>query len=196
MSNIKKAVSCVVLCVLIVSLCACGEENKSDDYADIYGEIIGGLEDDELFAVIETNASSPVLLVTSQVYNDGMGNQAALDCDVYYLADKEVKNIGALESLGTAYPISYDKTGIYTASGHDMQRFTIEDSGVIKLAEGIYEQFDENGNATYIREKEDKTEEITEEEYYAIYEKYGNATVVSFSFGASAAASADTVSKQ
>lgn len=156
MSKIKKAVSCMVLCVLIVSLCACGKENKSDDYAAIYGETIGGLEDDELFAVIETNASLPVLLVTSQVYNDDMGNQAALYCDVYYLVDKEVQNIGTIESMGTAYPISYDETGIYTASGHDMQRFTIEKSGVIKLAEGIYEQFDENGNATYTIEKGDK----------------------------------------
>ena len=33
------------------------------------------------------------MLVTSQVYDDGTGKQAALLCDVYYPVGKEVKNI-------------------------------------------------------------------------------------------------------
>lgn len=147
MYKAKKFISYMALCVLIFSLCACGE--KGSENAAIYGETVGGLEDNELFAIIDTNASLPVLLVTSQVYNDGLGNQAALNCDVYYLIDKEVKNIGTIESMGTAYPIAYDETGIYAASGHDMQRFEIEKSGSLRLAEGIYEQFDESGNAAY-----------------------------------------------
>lgn len=87
--------------------------------------------------------------------------------------------------MGTAYPISYDKTGIYTASGHDMQRFEIEMSGEIKLAERIYEQIDESGHSTYTIKKADKTEEITKEKYYTTFEKYNNAAVVSFGYGAS-----------
>ena len=110
MYKAKKFISYMALCVLIFSLCACGE--KGSENAAIYGETVGGLEDNELFAIIDTNASLPVLLVTSQVYNDGLGNQAALNCDVYYLIDKEVKNIGTIESMGTAYPIAYDETGI------------------------------------------------------------------------------------
>lgn len=113
MYKAKKFISYMALCVLIFSLCACGE--KGSENAAIYGETVGGLEDNELFAIIDTNASLPVLLVTSQVYNDGLGNQAALNCDVYYLIDKEVKNIGTIESMGTAYPIAYDETGIYAA---------------------------------------------------------------------------------
>ena len=155
-------------------------EKKGSENATIYGETVGGLEDNELFAIIDTNASLPVLLVTSQVYNDGLGNQAALNCDVYYLIDKEVKNIGTIESMGTAYPIAYDETGIYAASGHDMQRFEIEKSGSLRLAEGIYEQFDESGNAAYTMKKGEETDVITEEEYYAAFEKYSNATIVNF----------------
>ena len=98
MYKAKKFISYMALCVLIFSLCACGE--KGSENAAIYGETVGGLEDNELFAIIDTNASLPVLLVTSQVYNDGLGNQAALNCDVYYLIDKEVKNIGTIESMG------------------------------------------------------------------------------------------------
>ena len=186
MYKVKKVVSCFVLCVLIFSLCACGKESK--DNADIYGVTIGGLEDNELFVTIDTNAPLPVLLVTSQVYDEGTGKQAALDCDVYYLVDKEVKNIGSIESMGTAYPISYDETGIYTASGHAMQRFEVEKSGTLKLAEVINEQFDENGNAAYTMTKENETKTISEEDYYAAFEKYSNATIVSFAYGASDAA--------
>lgn len=191
MGKIKKFVSFLIICASVFSLFACGAESESKDIAAIYGETVSELEDNELFAIIDTNAASPVLLVTSQVYNDGMGNQAALKCDVYYLVDKEVKKIGTIESMGTAYPISYDKTGIYSASGYDMHRFEIEKSGVMKLAEGVYEQFDENGNVTYTIKKGDKSEEITDEEYYTAFEKYSNAIVVSFAYGAS-----DTTSKE
>ena len=87
--------------------------------------------------------------------------------------------------MGTAYPISYDETGIYAGSGHAMQRFEIEESGALKLAESILEQSDESGNATYTMEKGDETKTITEEEYYTTFEKYSDATIVSFSYGAS-----------
>lgn len=186
MNKAKKVVSCFILCALIFSVCACGSEDQ--DTTAVYGKTIGGLEDNELFVTIDTNAPLPVLLVTSQVYDDDTGNQAALQCDVYYLVDKEVKKIGTLESLGTAYPISYDETGIYTASGHAMQRFEIDQSGTMKLAEVIQAQFDENGNAAYTMTKDDETKTISEEDFYSSFEKYSNATVVSFAYGASDAA--------
>ncbi len=107
----------MLVCALAVSLCSCGSKNKSEDYAAMYGETIAGLEDDELFAMIETDASSPVLLVTSQFYEDGSGNQASVWCDVYYPISGDVEKIGRIESLGTAYPVSYDKKGLYGASG-------------------------------------------------------------------------------
>lgn len=173
MYKTKSIISGIAICVLTVFLCSCGNKNKSDEYAEIYGATIGGLEDDELFAVIETSASSPVLLVTSQYYDDGAGNQASLWCDVYYAVDGEVKNTGTIESFGTAYPVSYDKTGIYTASGHAMQRFEIDEkTGEPVLTESIYEQFDENGNAAYTLEKDGTTE------------TYGEAAVVNFTYGA------------
>ena len=189
MYKVKKIVSCFILCALIFSLCACGKDRgiESTDN-DVYEETIGGLEDNELLAVIDTNAPLPILLVTSQVFDDGTGKQASIACDVYYPIDKEVKNIGTIESMGTAYPISYDETGIYAASSHGMQRFEVDKSGAIELADGIYEQFDENGNVSYTMEKENETKTISEEEYYDAFEKYINAVVVSFAYGASDAA--------
>ena len=186
MDKAKKVVSCFMLCAFLFSLCACGKESK--DPAAVYEKTIAGLKDDELFVMIDTNAPLPVLLVTSQAYDDGMGKQAAIACDVYYLADSEVKKIGTIESMGTAYPVSYDETGIYTASGHAMQRYEVEQSGTMKLAEVIQEQFDENGTAAYTMETGNETKTISEEEYYDAFEKYNNAAVVSFAYGVSDAA--------
>ena len=186
MYKIKTAASCIAVCVLTVFLCSCGNKNKSEEYSEIYGATIAGLQDDELFSIVETNAPSPVLLVTSQYYDDGAGNQASIYCDVYYVVDGEVKKTGAIESLGTAYPVAYDKAGIYAASGHGMQRFEVDGkTGEVVLAEGIYEQFDENGNASYTLEKGEERKALTEEEYYETYEKYSEATVVNFTYGAS-----------
>ena len=81
----------------------------------------------------------------------------------------------------------------YAYAGHDMQRLEIEKSGSLRLAEGIYEQFDESGNAAYTMKKGEETDVITEEEYYAAFEKYSNATIVNFSYGASDAGKAEVV---
>lgn len=124
----KRILIFLMLSALLLSLYACGKESN---YADIYGETVSKLADDELFAIIDTNAPLSVLLVTSHAYDDGRGNQAAIECDVYYLVGKAVKKIGTLESMGTAYPISYDEKGIYTASGHTMHRFEIDSSGTL-----------------------------------------------------------------
>ena len=73
--------------------------------------------------------------------------------------------------MGTAYPIAYDETGIYAASGHDMQRFEIEKSGSLRLAEGIYEQFDESGNAAYTMKKGEVTSKTGKEAFVSIIAK-------------------------
>jgi hypothetical protein len=140
MRKFEKVILSMILCVFVASLCACGKANKSDEYASLYGETIAGLQDDELFAVIETDASDPVLLVTSQYYDDGQGNQASIWCDVYYPVDGTVKNIGKLESMGTAYPISYDKNGIYITFGNTECYEIDEKEGTVTLVEGIDEQ--------------------------------------------------------
>lgn len=50
MYKTKKIILCFALCVLIFSLCACGD--KSSDNAAIYGETIAGLEDNELLRLL------------------------------------------------------------------------------------------------------------------------------------------------
>ncbi len=185
MPKTKNLVIFLALLAVLFSLYACGKESNN---ADIYGETVSKLADDERFAIIDTNAPLPVLLVTAHAYDDGNGNQVAIECDVYYLVGKEVKKIGTLESMGTAYPISYDEKGIYTASGHTMHRFAIDTSGTMIPAEGIYVQYDENGTPTYTMEKGNEITVITEEDFNTAFENYSNAAVVNFADGASNAA--------
>lgn len=179
----KRIILSILIGALTVLAAACGKTNKNE----VYGPTIADLEDEELFTIIETNAKSPILLVTDQVCDDGIGNNhAAIYCDIYYVTDGEVKNIGTVESFGTAYPISYDKSGIYVGSGHEARRFEINElEGSLKLTEGVYETFDANESAAYTRETGEHTETITAEEYLSVIETYGKATVVNFGYGAS-----------
>ena len=180
MRKMKKIICAAVAMAAALCLASCGKKTETN----VYGPTIGSLGDEELFAIVEIGADSPVLLVTDQYYDDKV-NQASIFCEVYYATDGEVLKLGTLESLGTAYPISYDDSGLYTGSGHGMQRFVIDDeTDMLVLAEGLEETFDSDGNATYVRISGGETETITEEEYLAGMEQYGNAVTVHFVYGA------------
>lgn len=155
----------------------------SSEQADIYGEVIANLKENELFAIIETNAPLPVLLVTSEdmTFDDISGERATLWCDVYYPVDGTIKQIGLVSSSGTAYPIAYDKTGIYEAGGHGMHRYEIDcKNSEMKIAEAVYVEYDEDANESYYMEENGDVREITEEEYLTAQEKYREVFVVSF----------------
>lgn len=180
--HIRKGLAAMLL--LTIFACTLSSCKKSDNNEEL-GKVIRDLGDDDLFAIIETKAKRSVLLVTDMFYDSGNGYQASLFCDVYYPIDGEGQKIGRLESMGTAYPIAYDKSGIYAAGGHEVRRYEIDKEGNLKLAEGVYEIFDEEGNVFYTREEDGETTEITEEEYLSMVEDYGKAWIVEFKYGAS-----------
>ena len=182
MAGIKKGITAVLTGILICMAFACGKKN---DDIEALGKAAAGLGDDDLFAIVEIGAKHSVLLTSDQTYDDKNGNQASIFCDVYYEGeDGEAKKIGTLESLGTAYPIAYDKSGLYTAGGHEVRRYEVDKAGFLVMAEGVYEIYDETGTAAYTRETADGTETITEKEYMAMVEAYGKAAVVNFRYGA------------
>lgn len=105
-------------------------------------------------AIIETNAKMPVLLVAEGTYED-RGKHVTFYCDVCYVVDNEVKKLGSIAGAGTAYPIAYDSTGIYAATGHSVYRYVIDDAtGQLVLAQEITEdnlmQIGNYGNATVV----------------------------------------------
>lgn len=131
-------------------------------------------------AVIKTNAENLVFLVAEGTYED-RGNQVAMGCDVYYVVGDKVKKLGSIFSAGTAYPIAYDDTGIYTASGHEVSRYEVDEiSGKLILAEHILESFDETGNVSYLKTIFGEEVESTEEEFVKLMEAYGKAVTANF----------------
>ncbi len=178
----KKFLPYLVLMWGVCLLWGCAKQ----DNGDIYGDTIAGLGDEELFALVETEAKQSVLLVTDSYYEDGNGNQAAIWCEVYYEIGGEVKKVGALSSSGTAYPIAYDKMGLYAGGNHGLGRYVIdEEKGELVLEDHILVSYTENGDASFTRENEGEVQEITEEEYNLLWEAYGKAAVVDFHYGAS-----------
>lgn len=182
MKNIKRNLVVMALFgVLVLTLSSCGKKEQNEEIR----KVIAALDDDALFAIIETKAKRPVLLVTDTFYDSGNGYQASISCDVYYPIDGEAQKIGSLQSMGTAYPIAFDKTGMYAGDGHTVLRYEIDKEGNLILAEGIYETFDEEGNASYTKEKDGEATESTEEEYLSMVDAYGKAEIVNFKYGAS-----------
>ena len=161
----KKVWISMTAAFMVCVLTGCGKKSNSE----IYGATIAALGDEELFEIIEMDTKYPVLLVTDGYYEDGNGNRASIWCEVYYLVGDEVKNLGSVSSSGTAYPISYDTSGIYVGGNHNLGKYRIDEKmGALILSENILESFDENGNGVYSHETEEGTEIITEEEYYAM----------------------------
>ncbi|MDE6608226.1 MAG: hypothetical protein K2K54_10805 [Lachnospiraceae bacterium] len=182
MDALGKIKTILMTAIIVFLLPACGNavrENRSD-VSGVYGDTVAGLEGQKYYAVVETNAKNPVLLVTDSCYEDEKGTQVSIDAEVYYETGGGVKNIGRVSSLGTAYPIAYDKTGIYAGGGHGMQRYEIDEAGELTLAEGAYVTYDESGNAFFAIEEAGNIESASEEEYQKIWDKYESAEVVNF----------------
>ena len=132
-------------------------------------------------ALVDANTTEQVLLVTDTTYDDGTGRQASCVCEVYYTVNNKVKALGVIMSAGTAYPIATDRTGIYTASGHSVERYVVNEKlGELELAEAVYEIYDENGNVKYEKEVNGERSVSNENEFMDIINDYGRATTVGF----------------
>lgn len=162
---------------------------------DLYGAIIAGLGDDEQFALLDFDEGQQVLLTTDFTYDDGNGNSVAINCNVCIRIDgKAYYALGSIESMGTAYPVSYDKGRLYTASGHDVTVYTFDMVNRQWVTTQYEEVFDENGTASYYRITTGTAsnqnigmrakEAVSEEDFLAVMEEYGEAEVVSFGYGA------------
>ena len=160
---------------------------KSAENASLYGNTIAGLDDQTQFALVDIGLEHPVLFTTEQSYTYDMGVQAALDCHVYYVIDGSVKDLGSVESEGTAYPVSYGQRCIYTAGNHSVSKYVIDETTYQLICEQKDEvSYDADGNASYIRSYPgmDKEKSSTEKAYNKAIEAYHESAPISFSYGA------------
>lgn len=160
---------------------------KSAENASLYGNTIAGLDDQTQFALVDIGLEHDVLFVTEQSYTYDTGVQVTLDCHVYYVIDGSVKDLGSVESEGTAYPVSYGQGCIYTAGNHSVSKYVIDEMTYQLICEQKDEvSYDADGNVSYIRSYPgmDKEKSSTEKAYNEAMEAYSQAAPVSFSYGA------------
>ena len=181
----KKNSILLIMAMLILTLTGCAQ-HKSEKNEDYYGEIIAGLGDEEQFALEDIGEKNDVLFTTDATYDDGFAHDAALYCNIYYAMDGKTYHLGRIESMGTAYPISYGKKCIYTASQHSWEIYVIDTSDHKLVLKEQYETvYGEDDEVSYLRLKDGTEEAVSEEDYLKIYEEYQQSYVISFGYGAS-----------
>ena len=158
--------------------------NKEDN-TNLYGYIIAGLGDDEQFSLRDIGEKNDVLFTTDMTYDDGNGHNAAIDCDVYYALEGEEYPLGHIESMGTAWPVSYGEKCIYTASLHSLEVYRFDQKKKQWTVLQYEERFEESGDASYQCIESGEAKTISEEEYLDAMADYGKATIINFGYGAS-----------
>jgi len=180
--NGKKRMILGAFILICICVTACGKKQGENPY----GNIIGGLGDAYAYAFLVMDYDYNILVTSDMIYDEGTEKQAAIDCDVYYYSSGEAKHIGSIESEGTAYPLSFSKSGIFAASGHSVEKYVIsEKDGSLYLEKGIYETFDESGNTFYTSREGGEETSSTEKEYRELLNEYSESQIIHFSYGAS-----------
>ncbi len=159
-----------------------GEDRNN---SSLYGDIIAGLGDEEQFSLADIGEKNVVLFTTDMTYDDGNGHNAAVYCEAYYSSDGKLYELGRIESMGTAYPVSCGERCIYTASEHSLEIYKFDRKGKRWVATRYEEVFDEEGNASYRYTEDGAAKDVSETDYQRAIDEYGESIVVNFGYGAS-----------
>lgn len=164
------------------------------DDLEKYDSIISTLTTNQYYAFAGVCEDYDVLLVADGVYDNGDGNMAAIDATVYGIDNGEPCYAGSVWSDGTAYPIAVYEDKLMFGGNHKMAMANVVDAAVIVQKEA-YEEFDEQGNATYFLNEGDidNIKELEDDSVLTeMYETYAQATVINF-FQGEAEASGEPV---
>lgn len=157
-------------------------EEKADktEFKD-YDELISYLEKGQGYAYIQLQGYDGELLVISkELYDDGDGEQVAMEAVVYGVVGGKVQYLTVAVSDGTARPIAVNDGVLVYAHQHEVGGdFLNPDATGIMSKFYAYESF-EDGEASYsgfFRDTnsfdEDNQREVdTEEAYYELYQVY------------------------
>ncbi|MDO4966084.1 MAG: hypothetical protein Q4E51_05190 [Lachnospiraceae bacterium] len=129
------------------------EERVGKYYFDSYDEIIGLLEGDEAYALVDIKGyDGQVLLVAESAYDDLLGHMATVECTPYTIkADGRASADSLLVSGGTATPLAMDKEGcVFTASHQEVNKQCYGENGtdnsaMMMMASVRSEDLDDNG---------------------------------------------------
>ncbi|MDE7477636.1 MAG: M56 family metallopeptidase [Lachnospiraceae bacterium] len=123
----------------------------------------------------------PIILGTDSVFDNRDGNMATIFATIYCLTEDGLKDIGIYSSGGTAYPLSYDESGIYLNNNHRGNRCIINTkTWELEIAEGVEVVYDSNGDETYYYMSEDEVQDSNEDQFIAFFSQHQDAIVMNF----------------
>lgn len=122
-----------------------------------------------------------VLLVCDMTYDDLEGHLASIDSIIFCYIDGVPTEIGSVEAAGTAYPIAVEDGFLYVGRGHSIQKYTIENSQLVKVATAGVD-YDTDGSERYYYQEGDGEPEIldNDEKYDQLADEYYDASIVDF----------------
>lgn len=175
------------------------EERARKLYSDKIGELFEAFWNESPYIFAEIGAKYPVMLVADRTIahsDDGRLMECCISCDVYYYHDGACLKLGRLSSLGTAYPIAYDETGLYEAGSQGVRRLSIieddKSAPTLQVVEEAYVSSDAGGSILYSRlrsnsshpcgdpPKQSGSSVLSKEEYTRLYDNYLSATEADF----------------
>lgn len=163
-------------------------ENKDIENTDVYNEFLKKFYckgEKYYYSFIELDGYDyPILLLSNGVYKFKDQGEVAMTTDIYYPINNEITSFGNIGSDGTAYPISADKSGIFTAGGHNVAKYSLDvKNGKLKLIYKyimIFDKVGEKVRAITIGLIGDKDKIVSENELNKAIAEYGNANIIYF----------------
>lgn len=162
-------------------------ENKTEN-TDVYNGFLKNYNShgqEYYYSIIELDGFIyPILLLSNGVYKFDHNRYVAMCTGIYYPVQNKVTLFGNICSNGTAYPISANATGIFTASGHEVAKYNLDlQSQKLKLIKKYlicFNNIGEEVKAITIRIIGDKNKISSEEEFDKAYKEYANANIIYF----------------
>lgn len=163
-------------------------ENKHIENTDVYDKFLNDFncqEEKYYYSFIELQGYDyPILLLTDGVYKFKNLGEVTIGTDIYYPINNEIKRFGKIGSDGTAYPISADSSGIFTAGGHNVAKYSLDvKNGKLKLIYKylmIFDTVGEEVRAITIGIIGDENNIVSESELDKANAEYGNANIIYF----------------
>ena len=162
------------------------KSGKRDGKKEAEGEAQepGFLKEGQSYAYVELkHGAAPILLVTDGTYGYN-GLEASFNSEVYGQdGEGNWQKLQVIAGSGTAYPIRYDRSGIYVTGGHFAAYYSMDwENMTLVREEYAAETFDVDGNVTYFYAGDGKRERSVEDNRYlvALYDRYEKAELADF----------------
>lgn len=164
------------------------QKDRNIENSDIYNEFLKKFNcqgEEYYYSFIQlAGYDYPILLLSNDVYKDKHERKVAMGTEIYYPVNNQITRFGKIGSDGTAYPISADKTGVFTAGGHNVAKYGLDVKNVkLKLIYKYIMFFDVVGEEVRVITvgiigNENKI--VSEKELDNANAEYGNANKIYF----------------